>query len=70
MNDLHKYAFDYRNAVLPDDAHEAWIELEQYVKQLINEEREACAQIAAYLLKMRENDISAMIRRRGGDEQG
>ena len=65
MNDLHKYAFDYRNAVLPDDAHEAWIELEQYVKQLINEEREACAQIAAYLLKMPENDISAMIRRRG-----
>lgn len=70
MNDLHKYAFDYRNAVLPDDAHEAWIELEQYVKQLINEEREACAQIAAYLLKMRENDISAAIRARGTDEQG
>lgn len=28
-------------------------------------EREACAQIAAYLLKMPENDVSAMIRRRG-----
>ena len=43
MTELHKIAFDYRNAVLPDDAHEAWQELEQYVKQLINEEREACA---------------------------
>ena len=28
------------------------------------DENEACAQIAAYLLKMPENDISAMIRRR------
>ena len=45
MTDLHKIAFDYRNAVLPDDAHEAWIELEQYVKQLINEERASCAQV-------------------------
>ena len=45
MTELHKIAFDYRNAVLPDDAHEAWQELEQYVKQLINEEREACAQV-------------------------
>jgi hypothetical protein len=65
MNDLHKYAFDYRNAVLPDDAHEAWIELEQYVKQLINEEREACANVAAWILKMPENDVSAAIRARG-----
>lgn len=46
MTELHKIAFDYRNAVLPDDAHEAWQELEQYVKQLINNEREECAQIA------------------------
>jgi hypothetical protein len=45
MNELHKIAFDYRNAVLPDDAHEAWQELEQYVKQLINNEREACAKL-------------------------
>lgn len=45
MTELHKIAFDYRNAVLPDDAHEAWQELEQYVKQLINEEREACAKV-------------------------
>lgn len=50
MNDLHKIAFDYRNAVLPDDAHEAWIELEQYVKQLINEEREACAKVCDELV--------------------
>ena len=50
MNDLHKIAFDYRNAVLPDDAHEAWIELEQYVKQLINEEREACAKAVSDVL--------------------
>ncbi len=28
------------------------------------DENEACAQIAAYLLKLPENDISAMIRRR------
>jgi hypothetical protein len=41
MNDLHKYAFDYRNAVLPDDAHEAWIDLEQYVTEMIAAEREA-----------------------------
>jgi hypothetical protein len=45
MTELHKIAFDYRNAVLPDDAHEAWQELEQYVKQLINNEREACAKL-------------------------
>jgi hypothetical protein len=45
VTDLHKIAFDYRNAVLPDDAHEAWIDLEEYVKQLVNEEREACAQV-------------------------
>ena len=43
MTELHKIAFDYRNAVLPDDAHEAWIELENYVKQLINDERASCA---------------------------
>jgi len=42
MNNLHKVAFDYRNAVLPNHAHEAWIELEEYVKQLINEERCEC----------------------------
>ena len=46
MTELHKIAFDYRNAVLPNDAHKLWIELEKYVKQLINEEREACAVIA------------------------
>jgi hypothetical protein len=45
MKELHLLALDYRCAVLPDDAHEAWIELEEYVKQLINEEREACAKV-------------------------
>ena len=45
MKELHLLALDYRCAVLPDDAHEAWIELEKYVKQLINEEREACAKV-------------------------
>lgn len=45
MKELHLLALDYRCAVLPDNAHEAWIELEEYVKQLINEEREACAQV-------------------------
>lgn len=49
MSDLHKYAFDYRNAVLPNDAQEAWIDLEQYVKQLNNEEREECAAICKHI---------------------
>ena len=46
MTELHKIAFDYRNAVLPDDAHETWTELEQYVTETIAsavaKEREAC----------------------------
>ena len=50
MSNLHKIAFDYRNAVLPNDAHQAWIELEEYVKQLINEEREACVNAVSHAL--------------------
>ena len=50
MNELHKIAFDYRNAVLPEDAHDAWQELEQYVKQLINDEREACEKAVSNVL--------------------
>jgi hypothetical protein len=67
MNELHKIAFDYRNAVLPDDAHEAWQELEQYVKQLINNEREECAQIAEHVMYGREGcaRTAAAIRARG-----
>ena len=33
-------------------------------------EREACANVAAWILKMPENDVSAAIRARGTDEQG
>lgn len=54
MNDLHKYAFDYRNAVLPDDAHEAWKDLEEHVRELIAAEREACAKFAAEYMEKHE----------------
>ncbi len=50
MTELHNIAFDYRNAVLPNDAHKLWIELEEYVKQLINEEREACVNAVSHAL--------------------
>ena len=41
-------------------------EVIRMIEAAVAAEREACAQIAAYLLKMPENDISAMIRRRRG----
>lgn len=50
MNNLHMLAFEYRNAVLPNDAHKRWIDLEEYVKQLINEEREACVDAVSHAL--------------------
>lgn len=65
MTELHKIAFDYRNAVLPDDAHEAWIELEKYVKQLINEEREACAKVCDGWLHADGDRCAEAIRARG-----
>ena len=49
MNELHKIAFEYRNSDTLY-AHEAWQELEQYVKQLINEEREACVNAVSHAL--------------------
>ena len=53
MNELHKIAFEYRNSDTLY-AHEAWQELEQYVKQLINEEREACVKACEQI----KNDLS------------
>ena len=50
MNNLHMLALDYRCAHHHEDAHEAWIELEGYVKQLINEEREACVNAVSHVL--------------------
>jgi hypothetical protein len=49
VNELHKIAFEYRNSDTLN-AHEAWQELEQYVKQLINEEREACVNAVSHAL--------------------
>ena len=49
MNELHKIAFEYRNSDTLY-AHKAWQELEQYVKQLINEEREACVNAVSHAL--------------------
>jgi hypothetical protein len=49
VNELHKIAFEYRNSDTLY-AHEAWQELEQYVKQLINEEREACVNAVSHAL--------------------
>lgn len=49
MTELHKLAFEYRNSDTIY-AHKAWQELEQYVKQLINEERESCAKVCDELV--------------------
>ena len=62
MKELHLLALDYRCAVLPDDAHKAWIELEEYVKQLINEEREACAKLCEESDRYRGEYFAKLIR--------
>jgi len=36
----------------------------------VKAEREACAKVAAWILKMPENDVSAAIRARGQQENG
>lgn len=65
MTELHKIAFDYRNAVLPDDAHDAWQELEQYVKQLINDEREAIIRLIDEMRNTDRDGVIDAIRARG-----
>jgi hypothetical protein len=44
--------------------------LERFANLVAAAEREACANVAAWILKMPENDVSAAIRARGTDEQG
>ncbi len=65
MTELHKIAFDYRNAVLPDDAHGAWQELAQYVKQLINDEREAIIRLIDEMRHTDRDGVIDAIRARG-----
>jgi hypothetical protein len=39
--------------------------LERFAALIVAAEREACAKVAAWILKMPENDVSAAIRARG-----
>jgi hypothetical protein len=40
-------------------------EVRAMIKEAVDAEREACANVAAWILKMPENDVSAAIRARG-----
>ena len=65
MDELHWYALNYRTAVTQEETENAWKDLVTYIKERIAGEREACAEVAAWILKMPENDVSAAIRARG-----
>ena len=47
-------------------AHDVWPnEFERFAALVVAKEREECARVAAWILKMPENDVSAAIRERG-----
>lgn len=49
----------------PAECHETVNELERFASLVAAAEREACAKVAEWVLKMPENDVSAFIRTRG-----
>ncbi len=69
----HGYATGHGNTIEDLLIELDWQIAEGWTRAMINgvkTEREACAKVAAWMLKMPENDVSAAIRARGQQENG
>jgi len=68
-NDMVTLTVDELNRLLAAERNRTWTQdhWTEYERNIAAAEREACAKVAAWILKMPENDVSAAIRARGND---